>query len=280
MFDAPRECGEVVKEALGATFAVGDDAHKVVVDVVRASSSGDVAAANEPGKDLWLDLVLARLISGFVAHRMFGWCLGLRSFVDEFVDDLSAPAVCRFERVEAVPCLLPLASVRPVESGPGLFLQRLRPVGVGDGPVSLLFGPCGGSGGGEDELAKQSHETVGGRSTGGGPLHHLVVRVLLRADGTAGDEHGGHDGVAGSTCTIEGARLPRRAGKRLHAKEDWCPAQVSVLLTRRELLVMQLQSFEGLERDAVGEAQVKVGGRSRVEFERVDGGRGVAARVV
>ena len=51
VFDAPRECGEVVEEALGATFALGDDAHEVVVDVVRASSSGDVAAANEPGKE-------------------------------------------------------------------------------------------------------------------------------------------------------------------------------------------------------------------------------------
>ena len=225
VFDAPRECGEVVEEALGATFAVGDDAHEIVVDVVRASSSGDVAAANEPGKDLWLDLVLARLVSGFVAHRMFGWRLGLRSFVDEFVDDLSAPAVRRFERVEAVPCLLPLRAVRPPSRKRtcGLFLQRLRPVGVGHGPVSLLFGPCGGSGGGEDELAKQSHETVGGRSTGGGPLHHLVVRVLLRADGTARDEHGGHDGVAGSTCTIEGAgfrgvlanaSMPKRIGAR------------------------------------------------------------------
>ena len=47
VFDAPRECSEVVEEALGATFALGDDAHEVVVDVVRASSSGDVAAANE-----------------------------------------------------------------------------------------------------------------------------------------------------------------------------------------------------------------------------------------
>ena len=60
-----------------------------------------------------------------------------------------------------------------------------------------------------------------------------VLAVLLGLHGAErvppGDEHGGHDGVAGSTCTIEGARLPRRAGKRLHAKEDWRPAQVSVL---------------------------------------------------